>query len=303
MRTTRATTLLPGRPAIRRGFRRVAATLAVAVAVTCLAGLPSGEAQTPSTGTAVEAPRVLRAAGQIAVSNASVRPKERLRVTGRVPAKSYRPVQLQMATNGTWRRVDRSRTTRAGRFIFKVEAPARPGKVRYRVHAPTARSSQGPMRPVTTRAVTVTVIDPLGSRTNPYDLGEAFRIADWTIRVHATDYDTYPDIDHELYDPPEPGWNYISYSATYTYHGDGGSTPDMDMAIDFLAADNRVYDAYSGGNVCGEADPDLDDIDDMYAGASVTANNCTSVPTTLAHDGLWRFGAYLGNREIFVRAN
>lgn len=290
--------LSPHRRAAVAAMGVVAALAITFIGVAAQAGTTDG--YTTATAAASAGPST-----RIAVSKATVAPGTPLKVTGRVPAKSYRTVQLHSASSAatSWTKLGTSTTARTGTFVFKFVAPTRPGTYNYRVYAPRTRVGSTRAPAVTTKTVTVAVRDPLGSRTNPVELGQTFRLRDWDITVHGTDYDTYPDADHDITDPPEPGWTFISYSATFTYHGDHGSTPDMDLSIDFLATNQRVYDAYSGDNVCGNAEPDLDDVDDMYTGATVTGNDCVSVPTSLAYDGLWRFDAYLGDREIFVRAN
>jgi hypothetical protein len=287
---------------VRRRVRGRARAGVVVVASFAIVATLLGDGAAPARAVSQPPPRepssVGRAASQIEVSSSRVAPGAGLRISGRVPASTSRPVQLQARTGQAWKKVGTSRTRRSGAFAFRTEAPARPGTVRYRVVAPKARTSPA----TTTRAVVVTVFDPPGSRTNPYRLGQTFRVGDWHVRVQSTDYDSYPESDHDIVDPPEPGWTFVSHLTTYTYRGEGGSTPDMDLSIDFLAADNRVYDAYSGGNVCGNAEPDADDLNDLYAGATATAHDCVSVPTALARGGLWRFENYLGDRQFFVRA-
>lgn len=243
----------------------------------------------------------MRAAPQISVSKSSVRPRASFAITGRVPATTDRVVQLQRLTGRTWRRVASLRTLSRGQFTFRIQAPPTPGRLRYRVHAPATRGRIG--RPAsTTRVVAVTVIDPLGSRTNPYRLGQSVRVDDWTVRIDATDYDAYPEMDHDIADPPGAGWSYVSNAATYTYRGAGGSSPWLDMSMDFLASDNRIYDRDSGGQWCSGVEPDVIDLEDMYAGATASAHECASVPITLASGGLWRIRPSIGS-DVFVRAS
>lgn len=250
--------------------------------------LPTQPADAASAGT------------HIALSRTAIAPSGAFKVTGKVPATSWRTVVLQANRTGTWKRVATSSTSRAGAFAFKTKAPARLGKVSYRVHA--ARVARHTMAAVTTRTVTLNVINPLGTLTNPYRLGQTFRLGGWVVQVNNTNYNAYAQMDPEMTDPPAPGWTFISNEATYTYRGSGGSSPSMDLHFDFLAADHRVYNNSAGSQLCIGPDPGVFDLTDMYAGATTTAHECAVVPTTLAHDGLWRFEEYAGSEVVFVRA-
>jgi hypothetical protein len=285
------------RPAACGRVRSTAALVLTAILMCAplLTALSAAADTTPSrTATA-------RPGTRISVSSTSVIPRAPLKITGKVPAISWRRVVLQTVKAGVWRKVSATTTSRRGRFVFRFEAPGAPGRARYRVYAPRKRVYEGTMRAVATRTVLVWIIDPRGSRTNPYSLGEAFTVGDWVVELASTDYDAWLEMDHDIADAPDPGWNYVSNYATYTYWGPDSSSPYFDLSTDFLAADNRTYNRSSGGQWCAGVDPDVIDVSDMFAGATASAHDCAVVPTDLAHDGLWRVRG--DDAEVFVRAD
>ena len=132
------------------------------------------------------------------------------------------------------------------------------------------------------------VVKGAGTRTSPYSVGQTFKNGDWYLRFGAADTDAWPEIEAEnmFNDPPAAGNNFVMASVWVKKAGSETGLPWLDINVEFLGKSGRVYDGS-----CGVLPQDLDDVADLYPGASASGNVCVEVPATEISGGRWRVKA------------
>ena len=147
---------------IEWGLRPLLSTV-VALVVASVA-LSSGMAATPATAAAAPVVHVGRKSpGAPTLTPASPVVGEAVRVAGRLPTRTVRPVSLQRRNGTAWSSVAKGRTTGRGAYAFELAPPPVAGASGWRVHAkPTSVRIQGTLTrlPALTSAVrNVTSVD------------------------------------------------------------------------------------------------------------------------------------------------
>ena len=113
-------------------------------------------------------------------------------------------------------------------------------------------------------------------------------MADWSVTLGRTDTDVWDVFAavNMFNDPPAAGWRYVMAPVTVRYLGAGYATPWLDVDVELLGGDGRVYTPW--GNGCGVAPRPVYDIDDMYTGASAGFDNCVAIPASAIAGARWR---------------
>lgn len=132
------------------------------------------------------------------------------------------------------------------------------------------------------------VVKGSGTRTSPYSVGQTFKNGDWYLRFGTADTDAWPEVQAEnmFNDPPASGNRFVMAPVWVKKAGNETGLPWLDIYFEFLGKSGRVYD-----DSCGVLPNDLDDVDDLYPGASATGNVCVEVPATEISGGRWRVKA------------
>lgn len=267
--------------------RTLFALLAILVAVSVMLGSTgSAEASTSKPTIKVQPKSVTVAPG--------------IKVTFTVKASKAKKYQWQKKSrsSGTWRSV-----SKAKRPKLSLTARSSLHGTKYRVKVQNGNKSRF------SRAATLSVVDPSGSRTNPVPVGTPFVSGAWAFVVEPTDTDAWPEIQstNMFNDPPLPGYSYVTVAASVTYQGAKTGIPWLNTRAEFLGSDGLVYNDLSGGQWCGVVPQSMSDVNDMYPGASARGNYCAVVPTGAIIGGLWRIKGdnddYSTSREVFVRTH
>jgi hypothetical protein len=122
----------------------------------------------------------------------------------------------------------------------------------------------------------------LGSREHPYPLGTPASVAGgrWSVRIDAVDPDATERIlaVEPLDDPPAVGRQFFLVHVTATFNGPGTAVAWEDL-LSGLAAVGPSQLAYdqTDANSCGTVPDDLQDVGDVFAGATVAGNVCFAV--------------------------
>jgi hypothetical protein len=132
------------------------------------------------------------------------------------------------------------------------------------------------------------VVKGSGTRTSPYSVGQTFKNGDWYLRFGSTDTDAWPEVQAEnmFNEAPATGYRYVMAPIWVKKAGTNAERPWLSIEIEFLGKSGRIYNDW-----CGVIPQDLDDVGDLYPGASATGNYCVAVPATEVSGGRWRVKA------------
>jgi len=240
----------------------------------------------------------------IKVQPKSVRAVEGKKVTFSVRAVRVKKYQWQRSSKSAWKAIPGAKSAK-----YSLTARSSAAGTRYRVKVISGKKHRY------SRAVSLSVVrpsvapvvDPLGSRTNPVPVWSSFSSGAWGFVLEPTDTNAWAKIRsaNMFNDPPLSGFSYIMVSATATYRGVRTGVPWLNTSAEFLGSDGRIYDASSNGQSCGVVPQSINDVDDMYPGASARGNYCAVVPTSAIAGGLWRVkgdtDSYSSGVEVFAR--
>lgn len=221
-----------------------------------------------------------------------------------VKAKKANKYQWQRRKGSRWQPVSGARRARytltAQRGLngtkYRVKVSNR-GKARYSRAATLVVVDRNP-RPV---------VDPAGSRTNPVAVGTPFASGVWQFVLEPTDTDAWPEIraTNMFNDPPRPGYSYVTVAASVSYRGGRTGTPWLNTTAQFLGSNGIVYTSSSDDQFCGVVPQGMNDVNEMYPGASARGRYCAVVPTSAVAGGLWRVSgdddSYGSGADVFVR--
>lgn len=133
----------------------------------------------------------------------------------------------------------------------------------------------------------------VGSRDNPFAVGELVGNDDWEITI-AEPYEAWDEIraENQFNDPPPDGMEYYIVPVTVTYIGNDTGLPWADLDFAFVGDDNRTY-----SDRCGVIPDDLTDVDELYSGGTADGNVCVTVPA--GGSGLWTLSTFLSEPVFF----
>jgi hypothetical protein len=255
-------------------------------------------AATPAT-TAEAAPAAPARAGSgtFALSTGSVGAGAKVTATGTFKkAYAHRKVLVQVADGRTWVPLAKGKANAAGKYSINLTAPATPGTVKLRAYVASfgAKAKATPAAMSAPKALKVVRTGP-GTSTDPLPVGSTVAQGAWSITFGATDTDAWPEIAavDEENEAPAAGWSYVMVPVTFRNTSGASADPYMTNDIGFLGSDREEYDDESGDQWCGVLPNDWSDLDELPAGAVVTANVCAVVPTSAVTGGAW----YLQNED------
>ena len=136
--------------------------------------------------------------------------------------------------------------------------------------------------PVPTPTPTPTPTPPptpvLGTRGNPYPLGSAVPVKDWTVRINWVKFNAWPDVlaANKFNDAPASGWEDVVTNLTLTYTGSGvGHAIDR---LNYVGASSVAYPLSGFAHFCGVPPaPKFSDFNEVFSGGTVTGNDCFQV--------------------------
>lgn len=140
-----------------------------------------------------------------------------------------------------------------------------------------------------------------GTRDNPAELGSTISGKNWDVTIDSFDTDATEDVlaENPMNEEPDSGDTYGVAEATVSYTGDDSQDPLMDVQIAYVTEKGTTVDG-SEKLVVGPS-PRLDDVGDMYEGASETGNVTLEIPKD--DDGLLRVTPGMMSDEVFVSTN
>jgi hypothetical protein len=117
-----------------------------------------------------------------------------------------------------------------------------------------------------------------GTRENPYPLGTEATVGDWSVVVHSVDPDAWPQIREEnmFNEAPAAGFQFAMFDVSVTFHGPGTGSAWLDLSWAIVGSRGNAFEEgleYS----CGVLPDDLDNVGDLYAGATARGNVCFAV--------------------------
>ena len=117
---------------------------------------------------------------------------------------------------------------------------------------------------------------PVGSRGNPYPIGETVTVGDWELSVTGVVEDATDVVmaENQFNDPPAEGRQFtmVGIEATYT----GSDSDSLAFSTSFSTVGPLAV-AYSGDDTCGVVPDGLDTFADVFNGGTITGNLCWSV--------------------------
>lgn len=135
-----------------------------------------------------------------------------------------------------------------------------------------------------------------GTRDNPVPFGESVSSEEWTIKVDEPHEATDEVLaENELNDEPEDGMEFWILPVEATYTGDDKGHAWLDLTFKFVSDEGQSYNTYEPG--CGPIPDDLDDVDEIYEGATAKGNVCVQTPE--GAEGTWTVETFLGDSVFF----
>ncbi len=133
----------------------------------------------------------------------------------------------------------------------------------------------------------------VGSRSNPFPIGQLVSNKEWQVTLGAP-REAWATIaaENQFNNPAESGMEYWVVPVSATYTGDGTGNLVFDVTVKFVGSDNRTYD-----DSCGVIPKPLSDVGALYKGGSAQGNVCVAVPS--GADGLWTVSTGFGDPVFF----
>jgi hypothetical protein len=144
-----------------------------------------------------------------------------------------------------------------------------------------------------------------GTFSNPAPAGTTVQVSDVSgakaynvvVGPAVLDYNAQVAAANMFNDAPKPGMQYASFPVTITYIGKTSGTPAADIDIDFVAADGTTHKTT---DALATIDNDLFAINELYPGATGTANIVILIPTADAAKGKLAVSGILGTNKYFL---
>ena len=130
--------------------------------------------------------------------------------------------------------------------------------------------------------------EAVGTRTNPVPIDTAFKVGDnWEVSLAATNPDaTAAVLAENQFNEIAEGRVAVMVSVTLTYVGAESGTPWLDLTMSYLGASGNTFGTGSDDS-CGVIPAELMDVNEMFPGATSTANECFAVPASDVAGGTW----------------
>jgi len=140
-----------------------------------------------------------------------------------------------------------------------------------------------------------------GSRENPYALGTMVSNEEWEVTVNSVQLAaTEAVLAANIVNPtPDEGDEYILVNVTATYVGADVGTPAIDLGFGYVTSDGIAIDGLSTFAVAPDA---LDQLTELYNGASISGNLVYAVPSATAADGTITVRTSMFGDDVFFAA-
>lgn len=120
----------------------------------------------------------------------------------------------------------------------------------------------------------------LGTRQNPVPIGTEVEVGpNWTMAVLEINPDAWDVVKaaNMFNEPPAEGRNYVMARVRVSYVGDESGTPWVDLRFRYLGSNGVTY-GEGMDDFCGVLPEAVNDIGELFPGASAEGNVCWSVP-------------------------
>src|SRR5690625_2103749 len=137
---------------------------------------------------------------------------------------------------------------------------------------------------------------PEGTRQSPLTVGETVSNEDWEV-TPGTPYEASEEVlaENPFNSEPEEGFEFWILPLAATYVGEDSGRPGLEITVKFVSDEGHTFNTYDPG--CGVIPDDLDDVDDIYNGATAEGNTCVAVHE--GANGLWTVEALFGDPVFF----
>jgi hypothetical protein len=134
--------------------------------------------------------------------------------------------------------------------------------------------------------------DELGTRDNPAAIGQTVTFSEggvdeWTVTLGKPVLNANAAVHaaNQFNEAAPKGMQFAMVPVTVKRLGKDSATPWVDLTVDFVSADGTTHEPGDVSVVAPE--PDFDDLNEMYAGATGTGNVVIAVPTKGIAQGTW----------------
>lgn len=135
-----------------------------------------------------------------------------------------------------------------------------------------------------------------GTRQNPAPLGSVIEISDnsgpiWQVQIGAANPNAGDVIaaENQFNPAADAGFQYVLVPVTYTYVGSTSGTPWVDVTVEFVSAAGTTHT-----QEFVVIPNSVTDVNEMYAGATATANIVVMAPSTDIEKGSWAVSTLFG---------
>ena len=141
-----------------------------------------------------------------------------------------------------------------------------------------------------------------GSRDNPAPAGSVIEMSDnsgpiWHVQLGAANLNAGDVVaaENQFNPPADAGYQYVLVPVTVTYVGDQSGTPWLDIDIAFVSAAGTTHE-----ETFAVIPNPLNDIAEMYNGATATGNLLVMAPSADIEQGTWAISPLFGT-PYFVK--
>ncbi|AZA08569.1 hypothetical protein [Corynebacterium pseudopelargi] len=137
------------------------------------------------------------------------------------------------------------------------------------------------------------------SRENPLPLGSSIESEDWKVTINSVDLNADDAVlaANTFNDPAPEGQKYILVNYTVEYTGDKAEGEVPSPLVSYVTIDGNTLSALDNFAV---APDQIDTVDKLYEGGSVTGNQALTAPVDSAQEGVLAVNADLGSATKFV---
>ena len=138
-----------------------------------------------------------------------------------------------------------------------------------------------------------------GTRENPYAIGTKIRSDEWDMTITGVTLDATDEVlaENEFNEDPESGNQYMVVDVELTYKGDepGGAMPMS--TVEYVSAGGNTFDGLDDMVV---APNELDQLENLYNGASTSGSVAIQIPTEDAESGVLAVSPDMLADKVFV---
>lgn len=126
-------------------------------------------------------------------------------------------------------------------------------------------------------------------RDNPVQAGAPITVGDWEVVVHTANLDATDQVldENEFNDGPVDGRQFVMAPVTVTYNGTETGTPWLDLQFTVVGSAGNTFGIGSMDDDCGVVPDALNDVGEMFAGATAEGNVCVAVPSEQVDGAVW----------------